>query len=175
LKKQRVIHEIDGDEYVVGEVYEVDGEEIVYRGILSEFPLPNPGLYWDDFKDEFIIVPKTDPKKDIMDILDEEDPKRKNNNSRKLSHRENEDNNSGRSSSEDLLRFRESDEDDKVVRELKRIINQRNYTLKQVMEAGFDYNLVYGLKTRRSIKLASLEKWAKFLNMDVEFSLIPKK
>jgi hypothetical protein len=172
-KREGVVYEIDGVDYAVGETYELRGEELVFRGMLEDHPVPSRGLYWDQGSWEFVAVTAGAVDAGLMASASEDPPSRGAGAGVELSSGGDEES-EGRQSGEDLLRFKVSDEDDEIVRKLKSIINGRRLTLRGVMEAGLDYNLVYGLRMRHSIKLGSLEKWARLLRLRVSFDLVPE-
>jgi hypothetical protein len=79
------------------------------------------------------------------------------------------------------LRFEINEKDDKIVKGLKEEVNKKEITFKDISnvgerlgEVGYDYNLVYSLKTRHSIQYSSLVKWSNILNMNIEVNFVPK-
>jgi len=166
----KIAYEIEGVDYEVGETYGVDGGDHIFRGLLSDTDVPSPGLWFDESTEEFIIIPESilsEAMRVLSEVGDDPENRGRHKKMEPAGHSE-EDDVGSKSLPSGILRYRIHDEDDVMVRKLKKAINDRNITLQDVG----DYNLTYGLKKRHSIKLSSLERWARVMRLKVRFDLV---
>jgi len=84
-----------------------------------------------------------------------------------------------RSKDNDFLYYEINDKDNKIVRLIKELVNSSKITMddlyNKIQDRSKAYNLNYGLRTRHSMKIDIVERWADVLNMNVEVTLVDKE
>jgi hypothetical protein len=77
---------------------------------------------------------------------------------------------------DEIIYLEPNEFDDFIVAALKEYINQRRLTSKELsLHEDYDYNLIYGLRTRRTIKSNSFQKWLNILNAKVSIRIVSNK
>ena len=65
------------------------------------------------------------------------------------------------------LRFNVNPNDDIMVRRVKEEVNKR-----EIKANSIDYNLIYGLRIRNTMKFETFQKWAVILGMSIKIDLV---
>lgn len=79
-----------------------------------------------------------------------------------------------KTSAYEVIRLDIDDDDDQMVFEVKTALNKGDYTAHQIQQKFGEsdgYNLLYGLRTRKTMTLTFFHKWAEFLNKRVSIEL----
>jgi len=78
----------------------------------------------------------------------------------------------------DCLNYSINEDDSKIVKMIKEIVNSSNLSMEDIYDKIKDkskaYNLIYGLRTRKSLKMDIVERWAEILDMEVEVNFVNK-
>lgn len=175
--------------------FSVEKKVYPFSGIVeneSEIPEDTFGIYFNSENDEYLIVGKSkyslknvkekeetndnsggglvlsdDLLKELTDIKNDENIKKKKRNARKSSTQR----------ANDYIRFEINDDDDLMVRLIKERINEVSITMNDVYEMypTEGYNLYYGLLNRNTITFKSLQKWCEITNSEFDMVIRDKK
>lgn len=174
---------VGGDVFEVGEVYEWDGRDVVFRGSVPYSAVGMaPGLYYDGKAGEFVEVPE-EPTGEQEELEAE--------GATELSHREGQtarkirgvsvskekDEDQKGQDADGPLWFEPDEEDDEMVACLKEAINSAKVTQEEVAgRLGENpYNMIYGLRRRHAVTWVIFRKWAAIIGMTPTVGLVPEE
>jgi len=172
------LYRIGGKDWKIGQKKYciVDGKKVklIFRGFLSD-GFSGEGIYYDERKKNWTYLDnEVDP--DLIKATKTIPNKRKKSANHIKTSIPVSEKISTRIDPNKVFRIELHEEDDEMVQVIKEAINIRELTFSQISShPHYSYNLLYGLKTRKSIKFSSFKKWAKILNLKIIIQLLPKE
>ena len=153
---------------VIGKRYKYKGKSYVFRGRYSRFCCIEEGLYLDE-NNRIKIVEKKEPNDLLQELMSNKG------NVEGISRKQPLKNiemttppvADKRISLSESLRFNINPNDDIMVRRVKEEVNKR-----EIKANSIDYNLIYGLRIRNTMKFETFQKWAVILGMTIKIDLV---
>ena len=180
-KKVRVVT-VDGYSYQIGDSYEIEGKNYVFRGRLPKKGNISKlsGFFFDENEDPVILDPfkannpiltdteRNEPRKSPSAHGGLRSPDHTNPKPPSRDRRWNAD---------EIISFEPYPEDDEMVAAIKAVVNNDGkITITTASKAlGHSaYNLLYGLRFRHTMHWASAKQWGTILGRQIEFRIVPK-